>query len=80
MINGKACNFLQTGNLDPANSWEIMKLLQEANERGTTVIVVTHNHEIVKAMNKRVVMMEKGNIVYDSKYSTNHAEWEKAGV
>lgn len=69
-----------TGNLDPANSWEIMKLLQEANERGTTVIVVTHNHEIVKAMNKRVVMMEKGNIVYDSKYSTNHAEWEKAGV
>ena len=69
-----------TGNLDPANSWEIMKELQEANERGTTVIVVTHNHEIVKAMNKRVVMMEKGNIVYDSKYSTNHAEWEKAGV
>lgn len=39
-----------TGNLDPSNSWEIMKLLEEANDRGTTVIVVTHNHEIVNAM------------------------------
>ena len=56
-----------TGNLDPANSWEIMKLLQEANDRGTTVIVVTHNHEIVKAMHKRVITMSKGNIVSDEK-------------
>ena len=56
-----------TGNLDPANSWEIMKLLQDANDRGTTVIVVTHNHEIVKAMNKRVITMSKGNIVSDEK-------------
>ena len=56
-----------TGNLDPANSWEIMKLLQEANDRGTTVIVVTHNHEIVKAMHKRVITMNKGNIVSDEK-------------
>ena len=57
-----------TGNLDPANSWEIMKLLQEANERGTTVVVVTHNHEIVKAMKKRVITMNKGNIVSDEKW------------
>ena len=56
-----------TGNLDPANSWEIMKLLQEANDRGTTVIVVTHNHEIVKAMQKRVITMSKGIIVSDEK-------------
>ena len=56
-----------TGNLDPANSWEIMKLLEEANQRGTTVIVVTHNHEIVNAMQKRVVTMQKGNIVSDTK-------------
>ena len=56
-----------TGNLDPANSWEIMKLLQEANDRGTTVIVVTHNHEIVNAMHKRVITMSKGNIVSDEK-------------
>lgn len=56
-----------TGNLDPANSWEIMKLLEEANERGTTVIVVTHNHEIVKTMKKRVITMQKGIIVSDEK-------------
>ena len=56
-----------TGNLDPANSWEIMKLLEEANNRGTTVVVVTHNHEIVSAMKKRVVTMQKGNIESDTK-------------
>lgn len=54
-----------TGNLDPSNSWEIMKLLEEANERGTTVIVVTHNREIVNAMQKRVITMNKGLIVSD---------------
>ena len=54
-----------TGNLDPTNSWEIMKLLEEANERGTTVLVVTHNQEIVNAMQKRVVTMNKGVIVSD---------------
>ena len=56
-----------TGNLDPANSWEIMKLLDDANKRGTTVIVVTHNLEIVNAMKKRVITMKKGNIVSDTK-------------
>lgn len=56
-----------TGNLDPINSWEIMKLLEEANRRGTTVIVVTHNHEIVNAMKKRVITMQQGNIVSDTK-------------
>ncbi len=54
-----------TGNLDPANSWEIMNLLDEANKRGTTVIVVTHNHEIVNMMKKRVITMSKGTIVSD---------------
>lgn len=54
-----------TGNLDPTNSWEIMKLLEEANERGTTVVVVTHNQEIVNAMQKRVVTLNKGVIVSD---------------
>ncbi|MCQ2508228.1 MAG: cell division ATP-binding protein FtsE [Dorea sp.] len=54
-----------TGNLDPTNSWEIMKLLEEANDRGTTVLVVTHNQEIVNAMQKRVVTMNKGVIVSD---------------
>jgi len=56
-----------TGNLDPKNSWEIMKLLEEINERGTTVLVVTHNREIVNAMKKRVITMNKGVIVSDQK-------------
>ena len=43
-----------TGNLDPENSWEIMKLLNKVNSQGTTVIVVTHNLEIVEAMQKGV--------------------------
>lgn len=54
-----------TGNLDPKNSWEIMKLLEQINENGTTVLVVTHNREIVNAMQKRVVAMKKGIIVSD---------------
>lgn len=56
-----------TGNLDPKNSWEIMKLLEEINEKGTTVVVVTHNREIVNAMKKRVVTMNKGVIISDQK-------------
>ncbi len=56
-----------TGNLDPTNSWEIMKLLEEANDKGTTVLVVTHNQEIVNEMKKLVITMEKGVIVSDEK-------------
>ncbi len=54
-----------TGNLDPENSWEIMKLLEEINRQGTTVIVVTHNREIVDQMQKRVIAMKSGKIVSD---------------
>ena len=54
-----------TGNLDPKNSWEIMRLLEEINDAGTTVVVVTHSREIVNAMQKRVVTMRKGVIVSD---------------
>ncbi|MBR6230675.1 MAG: cell division ATP-binding protein FtsE [Lachnospiraceae bacterium] len=56
-----------TGNLDPKNSIEIMKLLEEINARGTTVVVVTHNREIVNAMRKRVVRLRKGVIISDEK-------------
>ena len=56
-----------TGNLDNNNAWEIMKLLEEINAKGTTVIVVTHNLEIVKVMKKRVITVKKGTIVSDSK-------------
>lgn len=54
-----------TGNLDPKNSWEIMMLLEEINQKGTTVLVVTHNREIVNAMHKRVVTMKRGVIISD---------------
>ena len=54
-----------TGNLDPKNSLDIMKLLEEINERGTTVLIVTHNREIVNSFKKRVITMRKGVIVSD---------------
>ncbi|MBQ7955016.1 MAG: cell division ATP-binding protein FtsE [Lachnospiraceae bacterium] len=54
-----------TGNLDPKNSWEIMQLLEEINEAGTTVVVVTHNREIVNAMRKRVITMKRGVVISD---------------
>lgn len=54
-----------TGNLDPKNAWEIMKLLEEINLRGTTVIVVTHNKDIVEQMQKRVITLSNGVIVSD---------------
>ncbi|OZM56665.1 cell division ATP-binding protein FtsE [Lottiidibacillus patelloidae] len=54
-----------TGNLDPDTSWEIMNVLNEINNRGTTIIMATHNKEIVDTMKKRVVAIEKGKIVRD---------------
>ncbi len=56
-----------TGNLDPKTSWEIMSLLNDINKRGTTVVVVTHNEEIVNVMQKRVITMEQGVVVSDVK-------------
>jgi len=54
-----------TGNLDPETSWEIMKLLEEINYRGTTIVMATHNSAIVNAMRKRVIAIDKGVIVRD---------------
>lgn len=54
-----------TGNLDPKNSMEIMHLLEEINNNGTTVIMVTHNKEIVNMMQKRVITLNRGVIVSD---------------
>ena len=61
-----------TGNLDNNNAWEIMKLLEEINARGTTVIVVTHNMEIVDVMKKRVITIKKGLVVNDNKGDEAH--------
>lgn len=63
-----------TGNLDPKTSWEIMELLEDINRRGTTVIVVTHNMEIVNAMNKRVIMIDDGKLVSDEVKGDNEYE------
>ena len=56
-----------TGNLDPENSWEIMKLLQDVHELGTTVLVVSHNEDIVNKMQKRVITLHKGQITSDAR-------------
>ncbi len=56
-----------TGNLDPKNTSDIMHLLEKINENGTTVIVVTHNREVVNSMQRRVVTLRKGVIVSDEK-------------
>jgi cell division transport system ATP-binding protein len=54
-----------TGNLDPATSWEIIQLLLQINARGTTVLMATHNREIVDVMRRRVVAIEGGEIIRD---------------
>lgn len=54
-----------TGNLDPKNSMEIMRLLEEINDAGTTIIMVTHNKEIVNSMQKRVITLRRGVVISD---------------
>ena len=56
-----------TGNLDSFNTHGIMKLLEEINQRGTTVIVVTHSQEMVDEMNKRIITMERGSVISDER-------------
>lgn len=58
-----------TGNLDPQNAMEIMKLLEDVNAQGTTVIVVTHSNEIVDTMKKRVITLDRGIIISDKEES-----------
>ena len=56
-----------TGNLDPTTSWEIVKLLQDINKAGTTVVMATHNADIVNNLMKRTIALEKGKLVKDTK-------------
>ena len=56
-----------TGNLDPKTEWDIMMLLEEVNKMGTTVVVVTHNNDVVDVMQKRVINLEDGVLVRDEK-------------
>ncbi|MDE7209988.1 MAG: cell division ATP-binding protein FtsE [Lachnospiraceae bacterium] len=69
-----------TGNLDPKNSWEIMRLLEEINRRGTTVVVVTHNREIVDQMQKRVITVKNGIIVSDQKGGYAYAKNQYSSI
>ncbi len=56
-----------TGNLDPLNAWEIVRLLGKINDLGTTVLLATHDKDVINAIGKRVVTMEKGKIIRDEK-------------
>lgn len=56
-----------TGNLDDETSWEIVKLLSDINEKGTTVLMATHDTDIVKKLNKRIIELKAGSIVNDKK-------------
>lgn len=56
-----------TGNLDPETSWDIMEIFKEINATGTTIVMATHDKEIVDGMGKRVIAIEKGRIVRDDK-------------
>ena len=57
-----------TGNLDPTNTFEIIRILQKINELGTTVLLTTHNKGVVDTVKGRVITMEKGKIIRDDKY------------
>ena len=56
-----------TGNLDPINTWEIINLLEKINELGTTVVLATHDKEVINSLKRRVITLEKGKMVRDEK-------------
>jgi cell division transport system ATP-binding protein len=65
-----------TGNLDAATSWEIVKLLSDINKKGTTVVMATHNLDVIKSLGKRVIRIEKGKIVEGSSLVKTTADKE----
>lgn len=66
-----------TGNLDNTTSWEIVKLLQDINKTGTTILMATHNSDIVNSLLKRVIVLEKGKLVKDIKREKKEKETKK---
>lgn len=66
-----------TGNLDVATSWEIVKLLQEINKAGTTILMATHNADIVNSLLKRVITLEKGKLIADERREGHHTKHTK---
>ncbi len=65
-----------TGNVDPEMSYEIIELLSEINAKGTTVIVVTHEHELVREFGKRVITIDHGGVVSDSANAASDEYYE----
>jgi cell division transport system ATP-binding protein len=63
-----------TGNLDPATAWEIMQLLLAINAEGATVVMATHNRDIVDLVRRRVVALERGQVVRDDRPGTYHVD------
>lgn len=63
-----------TGNLDAATSWEIVKLLSDINKKGTTVVMATHNADVVKSLKKRILHIEGGKIIKDIKEQKSEKE------
>jgi cell division transport system ATP-binding protein len=56
-----------TGNLDPANTYEVVQILKKINDLGTTIILTTHNKGVIDSVDKRVITMENGKIIKDTK-------------
>jgi len=73
-----------TGNLDQATAFEIVKLLSEINQKGTTIIMATHNEDIVKALSKRIISLNEGQLVRDDNKNKNRAVaehfYKKSGI
>src|SRR5262249_56856812 len=69
-----------TGNLDPATAWEIMQIFLRINAAGVTVVMATHNRDIVDVMRRRVVAIERGQIIRDDRYGTYHEALPAAAV
>lgn len=65
-----------TGNVDPELSHEIIELLNEINSMGTTVLVVTHEHELVREFNQRVITIDKGRVISDNRGSRRYSGYE----
>ena len=61
-----------TGNVDPNMSYEIVELLMEINRRGTTILMVTHEHQLVRDFGRRVIMIENGTVVADNEGGESH--------
>lgn len=69
-----------TGNLDPKHAWDVIKVLEKINKYGTTVLLTTHNQDIVNKLKRRVVTIEHGRVASDRARASYHADTDSAPV